>query len=171
MGEPTTAQLLAPGAAAAPAGATGGGHPRGRKGNSRALLSRNGLPRYHGRLHRRAGLGKVRSRLPELLRLFFGFLLVCALSDAGRASLFPECNEIQIAALSGPPKASPSLVLAIGTVQALLLATQLLPSLEIVGFFMKTGGLLPAWRSRIPAWALAPFCERSRRVLHRSAMR
>ena len=152
-------------------GATGGGHQRGRKANSRALLSRNGLPRYYGRLHRRAGLGKVRSRLPELLRLFFGFVLVCALSDAGRAVAVPGYYKVYGVLPAGPPKASPSLVLAIGTVQALLLATQLLPSLEIVGFFMKTGGLLPAWRSRIPAWALAPFCERSRRVLHRSAMR
>ena len=172
MGEPTTAQLLAPGAAAAPAGATGGGHPRGRKGNSRALLSRNGLPRYHGRLHRRAGLKKISSRLPELFRdLLFTFVFFCALCDAGRAVAVPEYHKVHGVLPAGPPKASPSLVLAIVTVQALLLATQLLPSLEIVGFFMKTGGLLPAWRSRIPAWALAAFCERSRRVLHRSAMR
>ena len=153
-------------------GATGGGHPRGRKGNSRALLSRNGLPRYHGRLNRRAGLKKISSRLPELFRdLLLTFVFFCALCDAGRAVAVPEYHKVHGVLPAGPPKASPSLVLAIVTVQALLLVWLFWPFLKVAAYLYAYWGLPVNWRNKIPVWARAPFCDSSRHTLYREFTR
>ena len=117
---------------------------------------------------RRSERNKVLSRLPQALLLILSslFLLVAVIGTSR-----PKRNEVHVALPSAPPMASPSLVEAIFAAEYILLLWLVWPFVQIAVFLYDNWRLPDNWRSKIPVWARAPFCESSRHTLYQEFTR